>query len=116
MKTFIIYPVLIFIALLSSLSAMTEVPECLQEMIHPIPDGPVWYQYTRIDNYMYQGKMVYLATSRCCDRFNPLYDEECNYICAPSGGFRGSGDGKCKDFNETATPLGILWVALPPGK
>ena len=38
---------------------------------------------------------VYLFTPTCCDQFNPLYDADGRYICAPSGGFSGSGDGKC---------------------
>lgn len=38
---------------------------------------------------------VYLFTPLCCDQFNPLYDAEGRFICAPSGGFGGVGDGKC---------------------
>ena len=38
---------------------------------------------------------VYLFTAPCCDQFNPLYDAEGRFICAPTGGFAGSGDGKC---------------------
>jgi hypothetical protein len=42
---------------------------------------------------------VYLLSPGCCDMFTELYDENCNYICAPSGGFTGKGDGKCKDLD-----------------
>ena len=38
---------------------------------------------------------VYLFTPLCCDQFNRLYDAEGRFICAPSGGFGGAGDGKC---------------------
>lgn len=41
------------------------------------------------------GRPVYLFTPLCCDQFNPLYDAEGRFICAPSGGFGGAGDGKC---------------------
>ncbi|CAF4247670.1 unnamed protein product, partial [Rotaria sordida] len=58
--------------------------------------------------------MVYLGTSNCCDQFDPLYDGECNYICAPSGGIRGDGDGKCTDFHAKATALGTIWMAPKP--
>ena len=30
------------------------------------------------------------------DYDNLLFDDNCNYICAPSGGFSGAGDGKCR--------------------
>lgn len=41
------------------------------------------------------GRPVYLFTAPCCDIGNPLYDAEGRFICAPSGGFTGQGDGKC---------------------
>ncbi|MFG6415875.1 DUF6970 domain-containing protein [Roseateles sp. DC23W] len=42
-----------------------------------------------------RGQPVYLVLSMCCDQFNPLYDAQGRYICAPSGGFAGGGDGRC---------------------
>lgn len=41
------------------------------------------------------GQPVYLFISGCCDQFNRLYDGEGRFICAPSGGIAGSGDGRC---------------------
>src|ERR1700735_3135855 len=79
MNVFITFLIVIVTALLTLSSVKSELPECFQKVIHPIPDGPVWYQYTVIDQYLYRGKTTYLATSRCCDRMNPLYDEECTY-------------------------------------
>lgn len=38
---------------------------------------------------------VYLLTPVCCDQLHGLYDRDGRYICAPSGGLSGSGDGKC---------------------
>ncbi|MBW8848583.1 MAG: hypothetical protein JF607_26905 [Burkholderiales bacterium] len=38
---------------------------------------------------------VYLFTPMCCDQFNPLYDADGRFICAPPGGFGGAGDGNC---------------------
>ena len=114
MKTSIISIVLIVIVLLPSLSAKTEIPACIQTMIDGFNATPRSSSFVRIDNYLYRGKMTYLATSSCCDRFNPLYDAECNRVCAPSGGFIGRGDGQCMDFDETATQLGNIWV-VPRG-
>ncbi|CAF4915808.1 unnamed protein product [Rotaria sp. Silwood1] len=110
MKTPITFIALIVIAVISSSSAKTEIPACIQKMINGFNATPRLSPYIRIDNYLYRGKMTYLATSSCCDRFNPLYDGECNSICSPSGGFIGVGDGKCKDFAETAKQLGNIWV------
>jgi hypothetical protein len=38
----------------------------------------------------------YLVTPPCCDRFTTLYDAvTCQRVCSPSGGLKGTGDGKC---------------------
>ncbi|MDO5653558.1 MAG: hypothetical protein Q4G39_05585 [Brachymonas sp.] len=71
---------------------------------------PTWLQ-TRIASYAahktppvvavhawnYQGQTVYETLAGCCDRFNELFDAQGEYLCAPSGGFTGMGDGKCPD-------------------
>ncbi len=111
MKALIIPVLLIIIALLSTSSAEREIPACLQKMIDAFHATPRFSPYTSIDSYMYRGNVVYFAASGCCDRFNPLFDSECNQICAPSGGFIGRGDGKCVDFNEKATRLENIWAA-----
>lgn len=41
------------------------------------------------------GRPVYLSMSPCCDQFNKLYDADGRFICAPSGGLTGQGDGRC---------------------
>jgi hypothetical protein len=111
MKVPIIFLALIVITLLSSLSsAKPEIPTCIQKKIDSILAGPVLNPPTRISKYLYRGKMTYLWSSSCCDQFDPLYDGECNRICAPSGGKTGRGDGRCTDFRQTATLLGNVWV------
>lgn len=42
-----------------------------------------------------QGRAVYYFIGPCCDHFNRLYDADGRFICAPSGGFTGAGDGQC---------------------
>lgn len=111
MKISIISVLLIVITLLQSSSAKTEIPTCIQKMIDGFNATPRFSLFIRIDSYLYRGQLTYLASSSCCDRFNPLYDGECNQICAPSGGFTGTGDGNCKDFGETAKQRGSIWVA-----
>ena len=46
----------------------------------------------------YEGKKVYYTISECCDRYNPIHDEDGKYICSPDGGFDGTGDGRCPDI------------------
>lgn len=43
------------------------------------------------------GGKYYYVPPYCCDMFSALYDSECNYVCAPDGGFSGQGDGHCPD-------------------
>ncbi|HEY1131550.1 MAG TPA: hypothetical protein VGF12_19240 [Roseateles sp.] len=41
------------------------------------------------------GRVFYLVNAPCCDHFNYLYDADGRRICSPSGGFGGTGDGRC---------------------
>ncbi|MBI3349677.1 MAG: hypothetical protein HY020_21010 [Burkholderiales bacterium] len=41
------------------------------------------------------GQRFYLFMALCCDQFNRLYDADGRFVCAPSGGFTGQGDGRC---------------------
>ena len=52
---------------------------------------------------IYAGKPAYLIPSPCCDRFDFLYDDRGAILCAPSGGFAGSGDGSCPEVLQTAS-------------
>ena len=70
---------------------------------------------TAITQYDYNGKTVYLVDldPPCCDNFTAeVYDESMNYICAPSGGFTGRGDMQCKDFNEKAEKIDVIWKSV----
>src|SRR5579875_1086680 len=105
--------ILISIALLQSPSCHKEnadsVPPCIQQKIAAIKAAPRWNPPAQVDKYLYNGKTVYLFSSNCCDQYNVLYNDACNYVCAPSGGFTGKGDGKCSDFFTKAKHMGIVW-------
>lgn len=88
-----------------------SIPPCVRKLIDAEsklspPNTPV-----QVDEYVYAGKKVYLITAHCCDQYNMLYDEDCTELCAPSGGFTGRGDGKCKDFDSTAKHVKLIWKA-----
>lgn len=85
-------------------------PSCFQKIIadqekEVPPNGP-----ERIEEYLYNGKTVYLLTAPCCDQYNTLYDDACQMLCAPTGGFSGRGDGKCPDFAKTAKLVKLVWT------
>ena len=100
-----------FLAIVLALSCTNATPEpaCIAQMIANIKKQPVWNPPATIWQYTYNNKQVYLVTSDCCDQFISLYDENCNRLCAPSGGFGGGGDGQCPDFYTKATNEKLLW-------
>jgi hypothetical protein len=79
-------------------------PDCLKKLIRTSTPQP-----KQISSYLYNGKTVYLVIPDCCDQYISLYDENCNFLCAPSGGFTGKGDGKCSDFYDKATKETLIW-------
>lgn len=88
---------------------LKEIPGCIQQRIDQIKASPKGTDASEINEYLYKGKTVYLFTAQCCDFYNPLYDNSCNYICAPTGGITGSGDGKCSDFDANSKLIRLIW-------
>lgn len=84
-------------------------PKCVQQLIDSIKAQPRWNPPAQVDEYLYKGKRVFAFSSNCCDQYNPVYDENCNYICAPSGGMTGKGDRKCEDFATEAKHVRLVW-------
>jgi hypothetical protein len=84
-------------------------PACISRKIDSIRQQPVWNPPAEIYEYEYQGRKVYAISSNCCDFFNTVVDAECKYVCAPSGGFTGRGDGKCADFSKVAKQIRLVW-------
>ncbi len=85
-----------------------SVPACVRKMLNEKKEMPADLPQ-KIDEYLYNGKSVFLFTARCCDFYNTLYDNNCRVICAPSGGITGKGDGKCEDFSNTAKYVRLIW-------
>jgi len=110
---------MISVALISTLLFLTEqcgkeevgegAPDCVREMIDEISQQDVWNPPAKVYSYFYDGKKVYFVPARCCDIRSELYDENCNLLCAPDGGFSGSGDGNCADFFQTRTDERLVW-------
>jgi hypothetical protein len=84
-------------------------PACVQQKIDSIKQQPRWNPPAQVDEYEYKGKRIFLFSSPCCDQYNIAWDGNCQYVCAPSGGLTGKGDGKCADFNNAAKHIRLVW-------
>lgn len=89
--------------------ATNDTPACVQQKIDSIRQVPRWNPPAQVDEYEYNGKRVFVFSSPCCDQYNTAWDGNCGYICAPSGGFTGKGDGKCADFSSVAKHIRLVW-------
>src|SRR4051794_17939573 len=78
-------------------SPALDLPPCILKKIDSIKKEPVWNPPAEIHEYKIENKLFYAISADCCDRFSTVVDASCNYVCAPSGGFTGRGDGKCPD-------------------
>ncbi|GAB4017877.1 DUF6970 domain-containing protein [Spirosoma koreense] len=87
----------------------TGTPDCLRAMVEQIRHQHTWSPPARVVQYVYQGKRVYFIPIRCCDIPSKLYDENCNLICFPNGGFAGRGDGQCTDFFAKRSDEKLIW-------
>lgn len=102
---------LLFLPLLSAsdCSKKNELPSCVQRVIDDAVRNEPSGVPVKIDEYLYNGKRVFLFTAPCCDQYNTVYDENCNAVCAPTGGITGKGDGNCTDFTTAATHVREVW-------
>lgn len=73
-------------------------PSCINEKIELIKNNNVTNPPTQVWKWEVDGETYYYITSNCCDQYNNLYNEQCELICAPDGGFTGLGDGNCPNF------------------
>jgi len=89
--------------------ATNNIPSCIQQKIDSIKQQPVWNPPAEINEYNYSGSKVFLISANCCDFYSVVFDTNCNYVCAPSGGFTGKGDRKCTDFFKQAKFVRIVW-------
>ena len=85
------------------------ISSCINQKIQAIKSEPVTTPATKIFSYQYRGQTVYYIPAQCCDFPSELYDENCNLICYPDGGFSGNGDGLCNDFYDKATNKTLIW-------
>lgn len=93
----------------NSSSSSGNLPSCVKQAIDKIESNQYENPPVQIDEYSYKGQRVFVYTADCCDQYNIAYDDNCKAICAPSGGFAGSGDKKCPDFKDSARLVRTVW-------
>jgi len=87
----------------------TGLPNCIKNKIDSFKLKEAHEKPQRVIQYLYKGKKVFYVVMPCCDFFNEVYDDKCNYMGAPDGGFTGKGDGKIPDFFTEAKSEKLVW-------
>jgi len=96
---------------LSSCSKVEETkerPSCIDNKIEEILNEPVQNPAAQVWKWEDNVNTYYYITSDCCDQYNYLYNEKCEVVCAPDGGFTGGGDGNCPTFQGTIVQT-LVW-------
>lgn len=87
----------------------SRIHPCVLEKIDYLEARGAAADTTAIMQFYYNGQLVYLYFTECCDRYNVLYDSSCQMICLPTGGLSGGGDGSCPDFADRAVYIKKIW-------
>jgi hypothetical protein len=90
---------------------IAAISSCIKLKIDSFKVAQRHEQPQKVVEYEYKGKKVYYVVMPCCDFFNQVYDEKCNLLGAPDGGFTGRGDGKLPDFFKEAKNEKLIWEA-----
>jgi hypothetical protein len=67
------------------------------------------YDAQQVWKFQHKGEPAYFIQSGCCDQYDPVFSASGKYICSPSGGFEGSGDGKCPWPADPGTKITLVW-------
>ena len=84
-------------------------PKWVDQLISQFESEPVGNPPVSIWRYEYSGQVVYFVPAHCCDIPGTLYNSEGNVLCAPDGGIKGDGDGRCTDFFTHRTNEQLIW-------
>lgn len=85
-----------------------EVPTCIETKIKKFKKDNVANPPIEVWEWKTNEQVYYYITSPCCDQFNYLYDDDCNVVCAPDGGFSGAGSEDCPTFGEDLVKT-LVW-------
>ena len=88
-----------------------DVPTCITSKIEALKNEPVQNPPAEVWKWETKDNIYYYVISPCCDQYNYLYNNSCEVICAPDGGFTGKGDQKCPAFGVNVTKT-LIWKDL----
>ena len=76
-----------------------ELSKCITKKINKMKKRKD-HVHSAVWRWQADGKIYYYLSGEDggYDRFNLLYDDNCNVVCAPDGGLSGRGDGNCPCF------------------
>ena len=84
-------------------------PAWLASVIRQLETEPGANPPAFVARYDYKGQVVYYVPPRCCDIRSTLYRTDGTVLCEPTGGFTGTGDGRCADFAAERKNEQIIW-------
>lgn len=87
----------------------SDTPSCIKDMVERLKKSFVSNPPASVWQYTFNNQTVYYIPPVCCDVYSDLYDDKCNLICHPDGGFTGMGDGKCPDFLKNRKDPRLIW-------
>lgn len=112
MKNVVLFASIAFLLIVASAckkpDLQEDVPPCIKQKINQAINQPVQNPPMQVWKWTDNSNTYYYVTSGCCDQFNYLYDDKCNIVCAPDGGFSGGGDGNCPTFQGTVVKT-LVW-------
>jgi hypothetical protein len=85
------------------------IPACIQQKIDSIKQKPQTTPPVQLNVWDYNGRRVYLFSAGDTNAMPKVFDENCQYVCAPSGGPFGYGDSLCADFYQSAIHRSLIW-------
>ena len=84
-------------------------PLCIQQKIGTFKSEPKGNPPQSVIQYIYHDKKVFYIPAQCCDQYSNVFDDKCNLLGHPDGGFTGQGDGMPVNFFEDARDSKIIW-------
>lgn len=86
-----------------------SIPLCINNLIDSFKMENIQNPPRKVYSYTYKSNTVFYIPSICCDQYSTLYDDNCNIIGHPDGGFSGRGDGSIPDFFTVSTNETLIW-------
>jgi len=74
-----------------------DAPFCIRRMIRK-SENKRGFSIKEVYEWKVDGNTYYYTVSAVADGYHYLYDTSCNRLCAPDGGFSGTGEGECPNF------------------